>query len=166
MGLTGPQTGSVAQPPAPPVVVEDLRPRATWKLVAEALLIWVAFTVAISVLPFLVSLVSALDQAERVSLSQVGGQGQFLLVAVAILAAGIGDLIRCRRGQSGLLWIGLLGLAFVVVVGAVWWFADISGLLRDNRHVDSSFVATSSMLVLLASIAVGGSCVLVAERAR
>lgn len=147
-------------------VSDSLRAVADFPTLARAVLIWLVFTVCISIVPFPISWIAAATQDQPMSLALVGGHGEFLLVAVAIQAAGIGDLLRCRMARHGTLWVGLMGAGFLEVVAAVWYFADVSGIVRTGGHLDTKVVAVISSLLLLAAILVGASCVVLAERQR
>jgi hypothetical protein len=152
--------------------VEELEEPLAGGGLPKALALWFGFTILMTLMPIAANGVRVLDQGLQADtrtspgLADVAGHGEFLLIAVAILAAALQDLFHGLKPHWGFRRTTLAVLAFSVSVFAALWFGDISALLANlNVSHTSPVLLTESLtgatgLAFLAAVVVGCCCVI------
>lgn len=137
-------------------------------MVLTRLVRWLLFTVAVALVPFAFFWVRAAQRGEPAGLADVLGGGDLYLVAAAIAAAGVGDVIATAKRHPVPLLVAT-GLAVVVLLWSALLFADaVAARSHANgastpRAPDPSRVAVMSVWVVGAAVLSGGICVGLAE---
>src|ERR1700722_8075371 len=108
----------------------------------EKLARWLIFSVVISLLPVLFSLLAQVTmKGNPISLGTLGGHGEFLLISVAILAASLGEGIgRKMDGRSTFPYILAEGVNAIFLILAAFWFAYISGTGQAQQDKLSAMI--------------------------
>jgi hypothetical protein len=132
-------------------------------MLLRALIFWIVFTVSMSLLPIAGSALPALAQGHSVDVLDLVGKGEALLVAVAILAAALGEVLRGESPTRGLYRAGLVSAAFFVIVIGILAYAVIFTLVSVGVQQAHVFTADLSAAIFSASVATGICCVAVAE---
>ena len=128
------------------------------------LLIWLIFDVIVSLTPFVFGYLQAIDRDEAFHFSDVLGSGQLLLVAVAIAASAIGELIAIEvTDMQKVPKVLALGLAFLVVIVSALWFGDITASISGNSIPDEKTVSVGSVLIYLWTLCASAWCLTLAE---
>jgi hypothetical protein len=129
----------------------------------EKLIRWFFFSVVIALLPIMFNGFSALTRGSSLSLKDLIGRGELLLVSAAISAASGSELFGREGERLRKTRLTLVGCSFVIVFIASYLFADVASLLRENRFVDLEFVCWGSLVVFVCSVATGACCMVLAE---
>lgn len=132
--------------------------------IAERFWHWFFFGVAITLVPFVAVVFGDMDRHVNLSLAALFGQGQLLIIAVVISAAGIGDLVgsevpKDRKASKK----AILGFSVICLIATCSWFADISSLLFTKNPADPGTVAIGSLIAFGAACIVGLSALLITE---
>jgi hypothetical protein len=131
---------------------------------AERFWNWFFFGVAITLAPFVAVLFGDMDRHINLSLAALFGQGQLLIIAVVISAAGIGDLIASdAKGNRKASKKAILGFSVISLVATCIWFGDISSLLFTKNPADPKTVAIGSLIAFGAACLEGLSVLLISE---
>jgi hypothetical protein len=122
------------------------------------------FAVIIALLPLGLGVADILTRGDTVRFTGLFEHGELFLVSMAVLGAGLSDLLTpdIRRFPTVRFWVGCA--AGMVLVVAAGWFADVAANLRDGSKVDHHAVAVSSLVVFSLALASSLSCVIVAVR--
>lgn len=130
----------------------------------DKLLHWLFFGVIMSLVPFAATVFGDLDRGIGMSLSNLFGQGQLLIIATIISAGGIGDLFgtaadKSRRTPKLL----VLGFSLINLVVTCLWFADISALVVTRHPADPGTVAVGSIILFVFAVMEGVSALALTE---
>ena len=132
----------------------------------QGLLKWVIFGVIIALAPLGASFLNAVtDETSSAWLTvgkQVLAEGELLLIAAAIAADAIGDLIGSGRDD---LTLKLLsgGACVLVVFVASLWYGHIAALVHAGKTPQTNLVPVGSLLVLAGTVLATGVAKFVAE---
>lgn len=127
-------------------------------------MLWLGFTVMVSVLPILGSAANSIIQNRPVVLSDLIGKGELLLVAVAILAGALGEVLRLDRPTRGVFRALLVSGCFLVTLAGVWYYAQIATLLGDRHPISTDVIIVSTFVAFALSIVAGAGCLAVVGR--
>ena len=127
--------------------------------VLDALGRWLLLVVGVSLLPILLNWLGGLTAGPHVHFTALFRHGELLIVACAILGAGLYELFARKvpsdlRRQQG--W--LVGWAGLTMVGCALWFALIQSDIRSKSEVDYHFVWFWSLVVFGLALVTSGSC--------
>lgn len=97
---------------------------------------WIIFSVLVSLLPVIFSLLQQMTvKHHRISFGTLGAHGEFLLIAVAILAASLGESVGRKMDEKMMLpYIIVEGLNAIFLILAALWFAYIIGTLQSQQN--------------------------------
>jgi hypothetical protein len=127
---------------------------------SEKLLRWFIFSVVISLLPLAFYYVRAMTDGKAVSLPELLARGELLLIAVALAADAIGDLLASK--SAGMLKT-IAGGGCVITVGfSSFYFADVSTKTAANVTV----VFWMSLVLFAVSMISSACCKWLAEEAK
>ena len=132
--------------------------------IAERFWHWLFFGILITLAPFAAALFADMDNRVNLSLASLFGQGQLLIIAAVISAAGIGDLVssdikKSRNASKN----AILGFAIISLVATCTWFADVSSLLATKNPADPNVVASGSLILFGFACLEGLSVLLLTE---
>ncbi len=124
---------------------------------------WLIFSVSLALLPFLLKYLSHLIFKIPFKFEYLFLHGELFIVATALAAAAIGEIIVSDK-QHGILMLCSGGGCVLTVVTASMLFALVSGTEFFDISIDISAVRTVSIIVyLLAFLTSGSSIIIVAE---
>lgn len=113
--------------------------------VIEKLTVWLIFGVVVTLTPFIFSFLQSVDSRRGFAFSSVLGDGQLLLVSVAIAAGAFGELVTVNMvSEKRLSRILALGSSVVVVIVASLWFGGISSSVSDKTATDPKAITIGS----------------------
>lgn len=142
-------------------------------IVTEALVRWFIFSVVFALLPViskalvlftgLMTTRNTLDPQEAAKLTladvlaRTCGDGELLLVATAIAAAGIGEIAASRSMNRRLARVVVTGSLLIIVTLSSLWYAIIVG---TTDALNRQLVAQGSLIVWLSAVATASVSVL------
>lgn len=136
----------------------------------NTLIRWAIFSVIISLLPFGLSALVSFTNGTPVDWGSFLGRGELLLVAAALCAAAVGELLGTSP-QFGAAKILGGGAAIIMLMIASYYFAHVSSLyatfevqqfaLASMPNVDK--IGTASGWIFAFAVLASGSCVALAE---
>lgn len=139
------------------------------RMVLTRLTRWLLFTVAVALVPFAFAWLRAYQHGERGDLVDLLGGGDLYLVAGALCAGAIGDLMGCAAPRSPR-HAAACAVAVILLAGSSLLFADVTAArtqasgMGTPGTVDAKAVAEVSAWVFTASVLVGATCVGLGER--
>ena len=109
---------------------------------------WVCYGVLVPILPIgLLASICAISKVQ-VTLENLIGKGELLIVCAAICATAVGDFISYACPHRKSQWF-CLSVSFLVVVITSAWFAVISLHVLQNTDYDKDLVTHGSLWVFL-----------------
>lgn len=96
------------------------------------------------------------------SLATVAGRGELLLISAAIVAAGVGDLIKegLNTKLQGTKML-LTGLGMEMVATSAWLYSEVAS--SEPNGINPSTTVGLSAVVTLSSLTIAIACMIVAE---
>ena len=132
--------------------------------IAERFWHWFFFGILISLAPFAAALFGDMDHHVNLSLAALFGQGQLLIIAAVISAAGIGDLVGSDiKNSRNASMKAIMGFSIISLVATCTWFADVSSLLSTSSPADPRVVANGSLILFGFACVEGLSVLLITE---
>jgi hypothetical protein len=132
--------------------------------VFQRLQVWVIFDVLVTLTPFAFGYLQSIDKDQAFQFSGVLGGGQLLLVAVAIAASAIGELIAIEVSETQkVMKIAAIGLAFIVVIVSALWFGDISAAAGGKATPDEKTISLGSVSIYVWTLCASAWCLTLAE---
>src|SRR5712691_3769846 len=111
---------------------------------AEKLTRWFVFGVVIASLPVLFNVFHVAIRGGAATIDTLTGRGELLLVAAAISAAAVGDLVGSGPNlRPGKILAG--GGAVMVLFAASAFFMDVTAAFLKNEAIQSSLVCNTSL---------------------
>ena len=132
--------------------------------IAERFWHWFFFGILITLAPFAAALFGDMDHHVNLSLAALFGQGQLLIIAAVISAAGIGDLVgsEIQKSRNASKKV-ILGFSIISLVATCTWFADVSSLLFTKNPADPNTVALGSLILFGFACLEGLSVLIITE---
>ena len=123
---------------------------------------WFVFSVCIALMPIIFSFIVLSIQRNNVSLASLLGRGELLILASALCAAALGDLLMSKKAKP---WARLIcgGSTLLSLVMSSLLFAAIAGTPAKGQELDLVLVRDVSLWLFLLSLITCGSSVAVAE---
>jgi hypothetical protein len=138
-----------------------------WARVGDELLKWFALGVVVAALPIIFNGVDFAIREQAFSFRALARHGELFLVSVAIIAASLGELPMAQlSGWTRVARTLLLGSSIVLICLCSLCFADVASLLQDDKHYNTSFVATGSLFLFFLSMVTAGCSVALGETFR
>jgi len=131
--------------------------------IRQTLVRWSLFSVTIALLPVVLNAFALMTRGQPMSYSAMVGNGELLLVSVAISAGAMGELIAAERQPFTGTWQLLIGLSVVIVLLASAWFADIASAIRAGEYVSRHSIALGSTVVFACATLVGACCIMLSR---
>lgn len=133
--------------------------------VEEKLTIWIIFGVIVSLLPFGFSLLQSIGSKSSFNYSQILGEGQLLLVAVALSASAFGELIvvdvpPIQRMPK----VFAIGSCVIEVLVSSYWFGIITESASVGTPRNPVTISIWSVPVFVWALLSSGSCLSIATR--
>jgi len=128
----------------------------------QRLLHWLIFSVAMALLPIVFTALSLKTRGNAIELTLLVKHGELLIVAAALSASGVGEILLARSPTSltrtvvGGAALGILGLAS-------FYFADVSAGYRSGEQLRVDVIRDTSLWLFGFSVLTGGSCVALRE---
>src|SRR5205814_8158636 len=121
---------------------------------------WLFFEIAFALLPFFFAWKALMVRGEEFTWAKIVGQGELLLVAVAIVAAGMGDLLaEGIQGRLRSTKFCRVGFSILLMVASANFYGDLAGRSGTVKgwlaewNLPASFSLAGAALVLnLASL--------------
>jgi hypothetical protein len=159
-GLASSQT-SASAPPTTAVVTAGGVDGGEIRL---KLLKWLFFEVAFALLALVFNWADGAIHGMGFGLAGALGRGEFLLVAAAVVAAGVGDLVKGGlnsriRGTK----ISLIGSGMAIVASSAWFYAEVATPGSASSGIDQSVTVVVSACVGLVSFVLSIACLIAAE---
>jgi hypothetical protein len=124
---------------------------------------WMFFEVVFALLPLLFSLASALVHKQGWDFYGALGRGELVLVAAAIIAASVGDLVK--NGLAGPLpgtKLSLIGTGMALVAAAGWFYSEAAPT-AGRSELEIAVIVSVSALIGTAAFFLSLFCLVVAE---
>ncbi len=121
---------------------------------------WLGFTVLIALAPLLAAFLGLRAYSRPSDLKSIAGRGELLLVAAAIGAAAMGELVPFKTRQRTVPKILVTGLTLVLVLISSMYFALIT---LGTSATDPTVVSSDSLLLFIFTILLSGCCVALSE---
>lgn len=128
----------------------------------ETFLKWVIFRAVLGLLPLAFSAFRMWAEHRSVTLEALFSRGELLLVACALSAGGIGELMASSAKQP-ILRLLLGGGSVVCLMFGALTYSHVSAQFSSSVPYDQSFVAVVSCFVYAFSLAFAAGCVILAE---
>jgi hypothetical protein len=126
---------------------------------------WALFSVVMALVPFLFNwlrIVSRPTADPKPLLQVLLGHGELLLVATALTASAVGDLLGGASPRTTLKLVS--GAAAVLVLAAAsYYFADISAGFANKETIREDIVCKTSLWLFFFSVVTGAVCVGLSE---
>jgi len=135
-----------------------------WREVALKLLKWIMFEVIFALMPLAFNWASAELKHKNAGWEEILGRGELLLVAVAIVAAGLGDL--SNRGMNNRLRgtkQTLIGVGCILICASTWLYSQVAVLPGEANSVDLGAVVVISLAVAPSAMFLSLVCSIAAE---
>lgn len=130
-------------------------------MIKERLIRWFIFSVLIALLPIGFNALKLVSRGCDISLVDVTKHGELLLIASAICAAAIGDLVTSGAALKN--WKAIVaGCCLIVLCLSSFYFADISASVDDESLKDDVVSRMSIILFAIAMISSAG-CIVLSE---
>jgi hypothetical protein len=130
--------------------------------VGRRVLIWILFSVGISLLPVVFNLLTFPTFNISLSVANVLGSGELLMVAVGLSGAALGELFGTSR-QSETARILITFFSFINAACAAFYYALTVGRYTV-RGQDPNAVVIVSLGIFAVAVACGGSAVALPRR--
>jgi len=137
---------------------------------------WLIFSVALALVPLGVGWLIQLTHNQEPTLESLLAHGELLLIAAALCAAAVGELIGSGDALLGRKLVAG-GISLVLVVVAAIYFADVaashavqnamvlaqepSGFMRE--HLDFGVLAQASIVIYCSGFVASMSCIILSE---
>lgn len=128
----------------------------------ERLIRWFLFSVVVALLPIGFNLFRIVMRGGQASVEALTGHGELLLVAAAICATALGEIITDTSSRR-IPKLVAVGASVIILVFASLSFADIAAGQASGDKIESTRVAWSSLTVLFFAVLAGGSCIALTE---
>jgi len=125
----------------------------------EGILKWLIFTVIVSLIPFGMVALSLWSGDKPLSLAVLWPHGELLLVATALAADGIGDLIPTNPTASRAK-IVTAGMCIIILIVAGLWYA----LIQGHPEYRLSKISKGSMVIFGSTVLACMCCKILAEK--
>ncbi len=125
----------------------------------EGILKWLVFTVAVSLVPFGMVALSLWSGDKPLSLGALWPHGELLLVATALAADGVGDLIPTNPTASRAKIVAA-GMCVIILVVAALWYA----LIQGHPEFKLSKISKGSMTIFASTVIACMCCKILAEK--
>ncbi len=128
----------------------------------QKLLNWLIFSVAMALLPIVFTALSLRTRGNAVDFATLVSHGELLIVAAALSARGVGEILLARSPNS--LTRTIVGGAALVILGlASLYFADVAAGHRSGDRLQIDVIRDTSLWLFGFSVATGGSCIALRE---
>lgn len=128
----------------------------------EKLTRWFIFGVAIACMPVAFNAVRLVMRGWSPTFEALTGRGELLLVAAAISARALGDLIGSGvRMKVGKILAG--GAAVLMLLIASFAYADVTASLLNGQSLEKAVISHISLALFGGAVGVGGGCVALAQ---
>jgi hypothetical protein len=115
---------------------------------AEEAVRWLFFVIIMALVPFIATAIGDSDRHITLSLANIFGRGDLLIVATVVAADAAGRLVSSDFPDSRRIGrMILFGLCSLTIAITCLWFADISSLLPTSAPVPARTAALSSITV-------------------
>ncbi|WP_030204722.1 hypothetical protein [Streptomyces sp. NRRL S-87] len=156
-------TTTTSQPPAQPPPAPA--PVSPWTVVGPKLQHWFFFGVLFGVLP--IALCFAMNSLSRngMTLTQLLGRGELLIVTTSLAAAAAGQIITRKGSPAGITNVlgFLVCLNILLAVATAGLFAFVSYASQTPQSIDATSVAQYSVVLFASSVVTAGSSALIVE---
>jgi hypothetical protein len=130
------------------------------------LLVWMLFGVTIALMPFYTRAIINHDRGQPVTLAEILGDGELLVVSVVINAAAIGELMS--KGEIPehfkLAKVAVIGVSLALLCVMSTWFADVSSIHAGGAKLpDNHNMARESLAFFFATLVVSASSLALSE---
>jgi ABC-type sugar transport system permease subunit len=133
--------------------------------VTEKLTIWFVFSVIVTLAPFFLGFLQSVDRNQKFTFSSILGNGQLLLVSVAISAAALGELVLVEvLPLQRIMKTLAIGSCTLVVIIASLWFGDVSAAVQSKVPPDPRTISTGSVIVYVWALGSSIWCLTLAAR--
>jgi hypothetical protein len=138
----------------------------------EKVLHWLIFGVVISLAPFAAVIFDDLDQGVKLTLPNLFGHGELLIVSAIIAAGGIGEIFSSASDARKVPKLIVLGCCVVILITTSIWFADASSVVTQNhlsgsgRVIHPKIVAYGSVAIFIFTIIASGSALTLSKSAK
>lgn len=124
---------------------------------------WLFFAALIALLPLGLAALRALTREDAsLSLRELLGTGELLIVISAVLGAALSEVISLEQRTQPLRRFFVSCVAGAVALGSAAWYADISAARLDQAKVDADTITAGSLWLLGFSVVISASCIIVA----
>ncbi len=128
----------------------------------KKLILWSVYTVLISIAPLVVSFLIRLTRGESTALSDIIGNGELLLITVAILGAAIGELLAGNHRYPEFELISG-GICILTLLISSLYFADISGANAVESRINTFIVEKISYWLFGSGLISGAISIILSE---
>jgi hypothetical protein len=122
--------------------------------VGRRVLIWILFSMGISLLPVVFNLLTLSGSQESPSVANVLGNGELLMVAIGLSGAALGELFG-TSSQSEIARILITFFSFINAACAAFYYADT--VSRGSQDPNAAVIV--SLVIFAVAVACGGSAV-------
>jgi hypothetical protein len=123
---------------------------------------WLLFGVLMALLPLAYNLLHVVTRGGKASVENLTGHGELLLVAAAISAAAIGELVASGpKAPIGKIVSG--GGALLVLGFASLYFADVAWAEKTGEKLLASVVCNTSVVLFASAFVASLACVALSE---
>ncbi|GLY07055.1 hypothetical protein [Actinoplanes sp. NBRC 101535] len=153
-------------PPATPLLAPASAGASTlnWKEIRLKCIKWFFFEIAFALLPLVFAWKEFMLKDGKATWLAVLGRGELLLVAVAVTAAGVGEiLIKGLHGRMRSLKIGLIGFGMLMMVSAANFYGDLAGPADRIGEWAKSLTVPTSLTAVFAAIILNLASIIISE---
>ena len=131
-------------------------------LIRQKIIRWVIFSVIVALLPIIFNGLVLLTKGNLFEIETLTGRGELLLIAAAMAASAIGELIASGKTMASIKLIAG-GCCLIVLSMASLYFAHVSYALMAKEFVDYLIVSKISINLYVASIVSSSCCIILAD---
>ena len=134
--------------------------------VARTLLRWALFGLLVSVTPLIANELVSWGRSDWLPYDDLVGRGELLLVSAGVVAASLGELFGGEGAHYPAARIVIVGVSVFLISASAYWFADISGAVREGEKLNTGAIALGSSVMFIFAVILGACSMIVAEVSR
>ena len=128
----------------------------------EKLIRWFIFSVIVALLPLIFNALRLITRGSVFSITALTAHGELLLVACAISAAAVGELVA----SGSILKIAKIivgGCSIIILSLASLYFADISAARLSGEILQNSVISRVTLILYSIALVSSGCCIALSE---
>ena len=124
---------------------------------------WFIFSVLMALVPLVALALSLLVHGVDVRLDLLTGRGELTIIAAALCARSVGELVGAESEAGSTPRIVVGGITLTLLLLSALHFADISSSYRTSTPINATTVSITSTILYISSILGGFSCLWLSE---